>query len=116
MGNEIELKPCPFCEDGGTVETSVYLTAWSRVVPYYAAVMCMDCRVAVGEFGSTEENAQGRAVKRWNTRRKETCTVSGYGNMSGSDMPCSYCDECGGEVPEGAKFCPDCGLEVVRNG
>lgn len=94
-----ELKVCPFC--GGKPEAILNM-------PFFR-IVCKRCG-AMGPRSMVEETA----YHAWNTRVERTTTVSGSDVMFGSDMPCAYCDTCGGEVPVDSVYCQQCGAKVVE--
>lgn len=103
-----ELNPCPFCKDGGRPErkTTSALFDGEKYVQWSGYVECMECHTQ----GPIESD---QLCERWNTRADRTTGVNGYGNMSGSDMPCNYCNECDGEIPVESNYCPNCGAKVI---
>lgn len=76
---------------------------------YKRAIMELENRLRSREMEGIEA-----ALAEYGYVKERTCVSEGYGNMSGSDMPCGYCSECTGEIPNGSKYCPECGAKVVE--
>ena len=93
-----------------------YLNELTRFKEKWLHITFTPCCFANGNLIAARQNGKEacpliRAIKE---NAERTTTVSGYGNMSGSDMPYGYCDTCGGEVPVDSRYCPDCGAKVVN--
>ena len=60
-----ELKPCPFCINGGELEvhTTRICEGW-----YTASVLCNQCGVQMIRGGDTGQEAKDYVTQAWNTR------------------------------------------------
>lgn len=94
-----ELKPCPFCPDGGEPE---YRNAGRSVKSLYThSVYCKKCLCSTYPTQTKQE-----AISAWNTRYKRTCHVE-YPHDA------RMCSECGYYIGEHHLFCSHCGAEVI---
>ena len=108
-----ELKPCPFCQDGGKLFINGGVGCrW---------VECSSC----GCDGPARET-EAEAIEAWNTRAERTChkelmTTEDY---AGTEVYCFECSECGEFLSypdcyglyDGPNYCPNCGAKVVERG
>lgn len=109
-----ELEPCPFRKEGDTHELTIIDElgeAWVRC----------SCGVAGPMFSGP--NRKEQAAEHWNTRYKRTCEWNI--KHSGTLYDVYQCSACGYEYAESrtdhgikvelcdAKFCPNCGAEVL---
>lgn len=99
-----ELKPCPFCPDGGSPELEQVGDDWH--------INCENekCPATAFVIGSSEQEA----IKAWNTRYERTChKVPGkmhYGELR------PKCSECGYGLGDSRwVFCPKCGAEILHD-
>lgn len=70
MKNCTILKPCPFCGNKPTLETSPYLIGC-----YKMFIKCYKCGAAGGSAvfndETTRKKAEGEAIAKWNKRERE---------------------------------------------
>lgn len=112
-----ELEPCPFCGGEATVMESP---------DGFASVGCANdwCPTTHMVFPLMFSfNSKEKAINAWNTRHKRTCEWSI--KKGGTFYDVYQCSACGYEYAESrtdhgikvelidAKFCPNCGAEVV---
>ncbi len=75
-------------------------------------------------IGMTLEQAEARAISKWNTRAERTCHIEvKHSDSDYTDEPHWKCSECGALIPvyecdgnkpiDYAKYCPNCGAKVV---
>ena len=105
-----ELKPCPFCQDGGELFINGGVGCrW---------VECSSC----GCDGPAYET-EAEAIEAWNTRAELTCHNTADGDSFFRCSECGCCvlteDEQGQTIwrdrkPLGVSYCPNCGAKVVK--
>lgn len=63
-----ELRPCPFCPDGGDLEVDAVriCEGW-----YTAHVLCEQCGAQMIRGGRTEQEAKAVVKKAWNRRAND---------------------------------------------
>lgn len=95
----IDLKPCPFCPDGGhPVLRTEFMSDGYR----YTAVACSKCGVIMP--GNYHESGD-QAAWDWNTRFERTCNRLDF----------CKCSECGKLTIEAIdNYCSNCGAKVVE--
>lgn len=108
-----ELKPCPFCSDGGKPEL------W--IGSYDAHVFCAKCGMSAKGSGCGFRDDMARAaIKNWNTRYERTCGEprgfipydrDNFGHPSFAELWCEHCDI---ELDPEWEYCPHCGAKVVE--
>lgn len=110
---EKELKPCPFCPDGGNPKhlKIIYHSCESNLIK------CMKCEASTCGYDTEEE-----AIKAWNTRHERTCHMtlkkSGpcydvwYFDCCEKEWAENRCDNCVVDYP--GIVCPWCGAKVVE--
>ncbi len=120
-----ELKPCPFCPDGGEPALFSETLGWAPngENTYRAVAGCKRCCVGIelvhvgddlcDESDALEETCaalEEEAVAKWNTRFERTCRI-----VEDRDWG-SACSECGAHYPcmQDASYCPNCGRKVVE--
>lgn len=105
-----ELKPCPFCPDGGRLEQRTYEATWVPIAykgsKYASAVNCYGCGIFIHGYGKSQEEAEIDAQNNWNTRYQPTCHMIGYDGVPA-------CSVCKGEMDYQASYCEWCGAKVV---
>lgn len=108
---EKELKPCPFCPDGGNPKhlKIIYHSCESNLIK------CMKCEASTCGYDTEEE-----AIKAWNTRYERTCRMTKKGPefVLAGWWECSECGPvyppCNDEIAVWAlQKCPRCGAKVV---
>lgn len=112
----IELKPCPFCSDGGHpyINKECFQRIWVNenecedwVMQFSYQVKCMECMTAGPSWFKTEEEA----IESWNTRHEPTCTMEFQDNGYSKWWECSNCQDT--EWYPSLRRCPTCGARVV---
>ena len=110
-----ELKPCPFC--GG--EARPMAQHWDDG----SHVWWVECRVCGADAKRCDDGLE--AIAAWNARAERTCEmlpthsdleITLTSMSTGITRAWGYrqCSNCLCNVFEGAKFCPNCGAEVVE--
>lgn len=114
-----ELKPCPFCHDGGRpyINKEYLYRMWvdeddseDWVLQESYQVKCMECMTQGPNWFRTEDEA----ADAWNTRYEPTCNFKPDDAFSIAAVIC----DCGAHwFPENDKsrfkYCPNCGARVV---
>lgn len=89
-----ELKPCPFCPDGG----KPLMLDFSDTMHI---VKCTKCGCVTGNLAYTIE----LAAQNWNTRSERTCHAI-------IEDECLVCSECQEDIDPSWVACPYCGCEI----
>lgn len=119
-----ELKPCPFCPDGGRLEQRTGEATWPPITykgaKYPSTVRCLECGCWIHGYGKSREEAEIAAQNHWNTRYQPTChNVSKYNKPKpgtfdvGGHFECSECGFMYGYANLPYDHCPGCGTKVV---
>lgn len=116
-----ELKPCPFCGNKYLWLEDIGIRGTAR---YY--VICTTCG-AKSNFEKTPEEA----MKKWNERGEQTCSITDLNSGEVADYECrehiKHCESCHHDfgyvlynedgdtwMDEQPRFCPNCGAKVVE--
>ena len=114
-----DLKPCPFCPDGG--EPKIY--RYSCELEYGAQVYCRRCGASGTNVHESMplEDVEVLAIEAWNTRHERTGrTVLGkYGNYTcgvcGEVLLSGWADPFEAIPLECFKYCFNCGARVKED-
>lgn len=104
-----ELKPCPFCQDGGNPKhlKIIYHSCESNLIK------CMKCEASTCGYDTEEE-----AIAAWNTRAERTCKMIPNGETDFAvTLACSVCGNVESVYAISAdkfNYCPNCGAKVVE--
>lgn len=113
------LKPCPFHKEPVyPILYSGFKTEGTDDAGGWAELECPKCdHVAMSDYGAfTEDDAIKAVYELWNTRYKRTCARTHLSPpFRGGGYPASrtVCSVCGDRIGVHAKFCKNCGAEVV---
>ena len=106
-----ELLPCPHHEEAFYPErfSKHHITLFDFWSVRYD---CPECGYSYYEMGVTEEQADEKARKGWNTRYEATCHFRQLPGPNKGVYECSNCGYCKDETK--INYCPECGRRVAE--
>lgn len=120
-----ELKPCPICGSANLAMSRCVCTDMDHefipdtVHMHVFDLYCKECGCRVQAGGDTFDEAKNAVVEKWNNRAERTCRVDSS-RENECDQPVSWFEfelSCGhtvywdSQIPP--SYCPECGRKVV---